>query len=111
MMDTWRCGTVMIIYLAALRAVPESLYEAAELDGAGPIRRFFSITLPYISPTIQFQVIMAMILNFQYFTQAYVFASLTDAASGAGAGGGPSNSMLFYCLYCFAAKPQGVSAE
>ena len=45
MMDTWRCGTVMIIYLAALRAVPESLYEAAELDGAGPIRRFFSITL------------------------------------------------------------------
>lgn len=54
---------------------------------------------------------MAMISNFQYFTQAYVFASLTDAASGAGAGGGPNNSMLFYCLYCFAAKPQGVSAE
>ena len=101
MMDTWRCGTVMIFYLAALRAVPESLYEAAELDGAGPIRRFFSITLPYISPTIQFQVIMAMISNFQYFTQAYVFASLTDAASGAGAGGGPSNSMLFYCLYLY----------
>lgn len=101
LMDTWRCGTGMIIYLAALRAVPESLYEAAELDGANPIRKFFSITLPYISPTIQFQVIMGMISNFQYFTQAYVFASLTDAASSGGAGGGPSNSMLFYCLYLY----------
>lgn len=100
-MDTWRCGTGMIIYLAALRAVPENLYEAAELDGAGPVRKFFSITLPYISPTLQFQIIMGMISHFQYFTQAYVFASLTDSASGGGAGGGPSNSMLFYCLYLY----------
>lgn len=98
-MDVWRCGSGMIIYLAALRSVPETFYEAAELDGAGPVRSFFSITLPCISPTIEFQVVMTMISNFQYFTQAYVFSSLTDISSGAG--GGPGNSMLFYCLYLY----------
>ncbi len=98
-MDTWACGTGMVIYLAALRSVPETLYEAAELDGAGPVRQFFSITLPSISPTIQFQVIMSIISHFQYFTQAYVFSSITDTS--AVAGGGPANSMLFYCLYLY----------
>ncbi len=98
-MDTWRCGAGMIIYLAALRSVPQEFYEAASLDGANKVKQFFNITLPYISPTIEFQIVMGMISHFQYFTQAYVFASLTD--SSIGAGGGPGNSMLFYCLYLY----------
>ena len=49
-MDVWRCGQNTVIFLSALKAVPKSFYEAAELDGAGPVKRFFKITLPYISP-------------------------------------------------------------
>ncbi len=98
-MDTWRCGSAMIIFLAALRSVPASLYEAAEMDGAGGLTKFFRITLPYISPTVEFNLLMGMISRFQYFSQAYVFASLTDTAGAVG--GGPSNSMLFYCLYLY----------
>ena len=69
-MDVWRCGQNTVIFLSALKAVPKSFYEAAELDGAGPVKRFFKITLPYISPTIQFLVVMGLISSFQYFTQA-----------------------------------------
>lgn len=100
MMDSWRCGTAMIIFLAALRSVPESLYEAAELDGAGSVKRFLNITIPYISPTIQFQVVMAIIYHMQYFTQAYVFSSVSGSTNS-NVGGGPGNSMLFYSLYLY----------
>ena len=99
LMDTWRCGQSTIIFLSALKAVPKSFYEAAELDGAGPVRRFFSITLPYISPTIQFLVVMGLISSFQYFTQAYVFASVSQM--GQSISGGPRNSLLFYSLYLY----------
>lgn len=99
LMDTWRCGQTTIIFLSALKAVPKSFYEAAELDGAGPCRRFFSITLPYIGPTIEFNLIMGLISSFQYFTQAYVFSSVTGIGSGYQTiGGGPRNSLLFYSL-------------
>ncbi len=98
-MDTWRCGQSTIIFLSALKAVPKTFYEAAELDGAGPITRFFKITLPYISPTIQFLVIMGLIQSFQYFTQAYVFASVSNV--GQSISGGPENSLLFYSLYLY----------
>lgn len=99
MMDCWRCGTTMIIFLSALESVPQSFYEAAELDGAGPWTRFWKITIPYISPTIQFSVIMGLISSFQYFTQAYVFASVSQ--QGQTITGGPQNSMLFYSLYLY----------
>lgn len=99
MMDCWRCGTTMIIFLSALESVPQSFYEAAELDGAGPWTRFWKITIPYISPTIQFTVIMGLISSFQYFTQAYVFASVSQM--GQSIAGGPKNSMLFYSLYLY----------
>lgn len=99
MMDCWRCGTTMIIFLSALESVPQSFYEAAELDGAGPWIRFWKITIPYISPTIQFTVIMGLISSFQYFTQAYVFASVSQM--GQSIAGGPKNSMLFYSLYLY----------
>ncbi len=98
-MDTWRCGASMIVFLSALKAVPKEFYEAASLDGAGPIRRFFNITLPYIGPTIQFLFIMGLIQSFQYFTQAYVFASVSNV--GQTIAGGPSNSLLFYSLYLY----------
>ncbi len=99
-MDAWRCGGTMIIYLAALRSVPVSLYEAAEMDGATGWKKFFHITIPYISPTIEFNLIMSMITSFQYFTQGMIFTSIIGGV-GSAAGGGPSNSLLFYCLYLY----------
>lgn len=98
-MDVWRCGQNTVIFLSALKAVPKSFYEAAELDGAGPVKRFFKITLPYISPTIQFLVVMGLISSFQYFTQAYVFASVSRV--GQSITGGPQNSLLFYSMYLY----------
>ncbi|GGD80536.1 carbohydrate ABC transporter permease [Paenibacillus nasutitermitis] len=89
-MGLWGIGNTVIIYLSGLQGVPEDLYEAAELDGAGPFRRFFGITLPLISPTVFFNVIMGIIGGFQYFTQAFVMTN-----------GGPLNSTLFYNLYLY----------
>lgn len=98
-MDSWRCGQDAIIFLAALKAVPPAFYEAAEIDGANSFRKFTRITLPSISPTIQFLVIMGLISTFQYFTQAYVFASVSNVSQTIT--GGPSNSLLFYSLYLY----------
>ncbi|MEG0740584.1 MAG: sugar ABC transporter permease [Clostridia bacterium] len=98
----WSVGSMMVIFLAALQDVPRSLHEAADLDGAGPIRKFFSITLPCISPVIFFQLIMNIIYYFQYFTQAYLIISGSSSGSGLnGASGGVENSMLFYSIYLF----------
>lgn len=99
-MDCWRCGGMAIIFLAALKSVPQSFYEAASIDGAGAFRRFFSITLPAISPTLQFQFIIGIITMFQYFSQAFVFNLFTGSA-GQVTGGGPSNSLLFYSIYLY----------
>lgn len=98
-MDTWRCGQSAIIFLSALKAVPKSFYEVADIDGAGPFRKFISITLPCISPTIQFLVIMGLIQSFQYFTQGFVFAQVMNP--GQTTAGGPKNSLLFYSLYLY----------
>ncbi|WMT40080.1 sugar ABC transporter permease [Paenibacillus sp. D2_2] len=89
-MGLWGVGNTIIIYLSGLQGVPEDLYEAGELDGAGVFRRFFSITLPMITPTIFFNLIMGIIGGFQYFTQAFVMTN-----------GGPLNSTLFYNLYLY----------
>lgn len=88
-MGLWAVGGGMVIYLAALKNVPSSLYEAAYLDGAGPVRRFFSVTLPMISPIVFFQVVMAIIGSFQIFTQAFVIR---------GSAGGTNEALLFYVL-------------
>jgi len=96
-MDCWRCGSMAVIFLAALKSVPQGLYEAAEIDGAGWWTRFWRITVPMISPTIQFQFIMGIISMFQYFSQAFVFNMFTGAA-GQVTGGGPANSLLFYSI-------------
>lgn len=89
-MGIWGVGNTIIIYLSGLQGVPEELYEAAQLDGAGPLRRFASVTVPMISPTIFFNLIMGIIGGFQYFTQAFVMTN-----------GGPLNSTLFYNLYLY----------
>jgi multiple sugar transport system permease protein len=92
----WTIGTTTIIYLAALQDVPEHLYEAAELDGAGALRRLWHVTVPMISPATLFNLITVMIATFQLFGVAFVI--------GAGGGGTydvgePQGSLLFYLLY------------
>jgi multiple sugar transport system permease protein len=89
--------------MAALQEVPTSFYEAAEIDGASPIRKFFSITLPSIAHVLVYQGILNLINAFQYFQQVYI---ITNASTGGGAGagyasGGPGNSILMYPLYIF----------
>jgi multiple sugar transport system permease protein len=98
-MDTWRCGQAAIIYLAALQSVPIQFYEASKLDGSNAFQRFFYITLPSISPTILFLFVTGMINTFQYFTQGFVFASVTNATQRQT--GGPANSLLFYSTYLY----------
>lgn len=98
-MGLWSTGNMVIIFLAALKNVPRSLYEAAEIDGAGSIKKFFHITLPGISPVILFQLIISLINNLQYFTQAYLL--IGQSANHNTASGGPKNSLLFYSIYLY----------
>jgi len=91
-MSLWGAGAGMIIYLAGLQSVPTQLYEAAEIDGAGPWMKFRSVTLPMISPTIFFNVVMGIIGSFQVFTSAFVIT---------GGAGSPAYSTLFYVLYLY----------
>jgi multiple sugar transport system permease protein len=89
-MSFWALGGPMMIYLAGLKGIPQDLYEAAAIDGAGWWRRFRNVTLPMLSPVIFFNVIMALIASFQVFTQAYVMT-----------GGGPGDATRFYVLYLY----------
>jgi multiple sugar transport system permease protein len=89
-MGTWAVGSTMLIFLAGLQGIPAQLYEAASIDGAGPWAQFRSVTIPMLSPTIFFNVIIATIGALQVFAQAFVLT-----------GGGPSNSTLFYVYYLF----------
>ncbi|UVI31245.1 carbohydrate ABC transporter permease [Paenibacillus spongiae] len=90
LMSLWGAGGGMIIYLAGLKNIPKVYYEAAEIDGAGVIHRFFKITLPLLSPTLFFQLIIGIIGSFQVFTQSFMIT-----------GGGPNDSTLFYVLYLY----------
>lgn len=90
LMGVWGSGGSMIIWLAGLKTIPVQLYEAAEIDGAGPIRKFFYITLPMLSPYILFNLVMGFIGTFQIFTQAFIMTR-----------GGPVDSTLFYAYYLF----------
>ncbi len=90
LMNMWFVGGSMMIYLAGLQAIPEDLHEAASVDGVGPLRRLWRITLPMLSPVILFNVLMAVIGSFQVFTQAFVMT-----------GGEPGNLTRFYVLYLF----------
>jgi multiple sugar transport system permease protein len=91
LMSLWGSfGTSMIIFLAGLQGIPRTLYEAADLDGAGTWQKFKRITFPMLSPVIFFNFVMGVIGTFQVFTQGYL---LTD--------GKPNNSTLFYVLYIY----------
>lgn len=81
-------GYYMVIFLAGLQAIPKPLYESARLDGAGAWRQFWSITLPLLSPTTFFVLIMSVIGSFQVFDQVYVMTE-----------GGPGNSTLVLNYY------------
>ena len=83
-------GTMMLIFYANIKTIPTDLYEAADLDGAGVVRQFFSITLPIITPTILFNLITSLITAFQQLTLVML---LTD--------GGPLNATYFYGLYVY----------
>lgn len=86
----WNVGSIFIIYLAGLKGVPLHFYEAADVDGATTWQKFYKITLPMITPSIFFNVVMGFIGSFKVFTQAYVMTS-----------GGPADRTLFYVLYLF----------
>ncbi|HJN14947.1 MAG TPA: sugar ABC transporter permease, partial [Armatimonadota bacterium] len=90
--SVWGVGGAVVIYLAGLQDVPQELYEAAEVDGAGPWHRLWKITVPFMSPHLLFTFIMGLIGAFQFFTPAYV---MTNGQ------GGPVDSTLFYSLYLF----------
>ena len=90
LMNLWRIGGNMIIFLAALHGVPQSLYEAARADGANFWHQFIYITLPMISPIIFLVVVISTIASFQVFLEPYV---LTE--------GGPANATLTYVLYLY----------
>jgi multiple sugar transport system permease protein len=92
LMGLWGVGGTMIIYLGSLQGIPTSLYEAAEVDGAGQLRQLFHVTLPMMSPVIFFMLIMGIIGSFQVFTNAYVLFESE---------GGPRDSALFYVLHLF----------
>jgi multiple sugar transport system permease protein len=88
LMALWGAGGGMITYLVGLREVPKNLYEAAEIDGAGPITKFFKITLPLMTPILFYNLIMGIIGSFRKFTDAYIL-------------GGAGNQGKFYLVYLY----------
>lgn len=86
----WGQGTMVLIFLAALRDVPKDYYEASYIDGAGPLTRFFKITLPLITPALLFNLIMTIISAFQQLSLALLMTK-----------GGPMNSTYFYAMYVY----------
>jgi len=92
-MTLWMIGSDMLLYLAALQDVPPEQYEAAALDGAGPWRRLWSITIPNLTPVIFFQLINALIWAFQYFSIPYIVGQQGQ--------GKPGGSLTFYSIYLY----------
>jgi len=90
----WQCGTAMVIYLGALKAVPNHYYEAAEIDGLGRLGQFLHITMPLISPTIFFRAIMDLIFGLMIFIPGLV---LPDG----NVPGGPGNASRYYALHLY----------
>ena len=86
----WQFGSSMLIFLSGLKQIPVSLYEAATVDGANGIHRFFRITLPMLTPTIFFNLVNQLILGFMAFTQSYIITQ-----------GKPKDSTLFYIVYMY----------
>lgn len=92
LLHVWTFGAPMLIFLAGLRQIPTMYYEAAQIDGANAVQRFFRITLPLLSPIIFFNLVLQLIASFQSFTQAFIVS---------GGSGGPADSTMFYTLYLY----------
>jgi multiple sugar transport system permease protein len=90
LLAAWQFGSPMLIFLAGLKQIPRELYESSSIDGAGPLSKFVSITLPMLSPVILFNLVMQVISGFMIFTQALVITN-----------GGPLDTTLFYALYLY----------
>jgi len=90
LMSLWGIGGGMVIYLAGLQAIPESLYEAAKIDGANSWQLFWKITLPLLTSTIFFNLVMGLIGTFQYFAPAFILTN-----------GGPMFATYFYNLMLY----------
>lgn len=91
-MGFWGVGNAMLTMLAGMQNVPTELYEAATVDGANAINKFFAITVPMITPIIFYNLVLALIGSFQYFTQAYIIGN---------GRGDPNNATMFYNLYLY----------
>jgi multiple sugar transport system permease protein len=90
LMGLWGAGGSIIIYLAGLQGIPESLYEAASIDGANSLQKTWSVTLPMLRPVILFNVITGIIGTFQQFAESFIITQ-----------GGPDGSTMFYSLYLY----------
>jgi multiple sugar transport system permease protein len=90
LMSSWGIGNAVIIFLAGLQGVPSHLYEAVEVDGGGTFHKLWNVTLPAMTPTIFFNLVMSIIGTFQTFNEAYIMTQ-----------GGPNNSSLFYIFYLY----------
>lgn len=91
-LSVWQFGSSMLIFLAGLKGIPRSYYEAASVDGANGIQQFFKITLPMLSPVILFNTVMQTIAAFMTFVPAFIISKGT---------GGPLDGTLLYSLYLF----------
>ncbi len=89
-LSVWQFGSSMLVFLAGLKQIPVTLYEASTVDGCGKIKQFFKITLPMLTPVIFFNLVQQTINAFMAFTQSYVIT-----------GGKPLNSTLFYTVYMY----------
>ncbi len=90
LLAVWQFGSPMLIFLAGLKQIPASLYEAASIDGANKWQQFIKVTIPSLTPIIFFNLIMQTINGFMAFTQCYIITE-----------GGPFDSTLFYAVYLF----------
>ena len=90
LLAVWQFGSSMLIFLSSLKQIPTALYESAMVDGANGVYRFFKITLPLLTPTIFFNLVMQMINGFLAFTQCYIITQ-----------GKPMNSTLLYTVYMY----------
>jgi multiple sugar transport system permease protein len=92
LLAVWQFGAPMVIFLAGLKQIPQELYEAAEVDGAGPVRKFRSVTIPMLSSVIFFNLLLETINAFQVFASAYIISN---------GQGGPAGMTNFYTLYLY----------
>src|SRR5690606_3965254 len=92
LLAVWQFGATMVIFLAGLKQVPKELYEAAEMDGAGALRRFKTVTMPMLSPVVFFNLLLELVGAFQVFASAYIISNGT---------GGPAGMTNFITLYLY----------